>query len=153
MTNDYLDMRLRWAETSRRLAELTKKNLNLVWPVLEAALIKKVVADYDGSGDSGQLNSVVVFGADDENRTLPTTQITIGVYETYDASGDPVEKEVRLDEYLGDLAWDFVMINHEGFYNNEGGQGEVIFDVAERKVKNIHSNFYTASTDYEHEFG
>ena len=60
------------------------------------------------------------------------------------------EKET-LRSYLDTFTWEKIEDEESGFYNNEGGYGEIIFDVAERTIKMEHNNYIQETVYSEHE--
>ena len=94
--------------------------------------ITKLVVHYSGSGDSGQTDDVT---------TEPASRSEL--LDEVMQSGKTIRDAV--DEF----AWDEGIENHEGgFYNNDGGYGEVIFDVKDRTITMAHNNYIT-ETQYE----
>jgi len=102
---------------------------------LDALGIKRLTVQYSGSGDSGQ---------------------------TDDISTEPIKRDLLLDELfedtekplkeiLDEFTWRAIEEHEGGFYNNEGGYGEVVFDIKNRTVKMEHNNYVqeTVYSEYD----
>ena len=102
---------------------------------LEMFKITKRVVHYSGSGDSGQTDDVT---------TEPASRSEL--LDEVMQSGKTIRDAV--DEF----AWSEGIENHEGgFYNNEGGYGEIIFDVKDRTITMAHNNYIqeTVYSEYD----
>lgn len=84
---------------------------------LRALGINEVTAEYEGYGDSGNVEDVTVQPA-----------------------------EVKLSEALatevGDFAWSLAYHHHPGFENNEGGYGTLTWDIAADSITLDHADRY-----------
>lgn len=99
---------------------------------LEALGIKVLKVHYSGSGDSGQTDDIT---------TEPAKRCEI-LDERFEDTNKP------LKEVIDEFAWEAIESNEGGFYNNDGGYGEIIFDVKERTITMAHNNYIT-ETQYE----
>lgn len=88
-------------------------------PKLRAAGCTSVEVEYDGYGDSGNVENVSFMP---ENLTLPQT----------------------LHQQVSDFGWQFAYSRHPGFENNDGGFGTLIWDVAKDSISLSHNDRYTA---------
>lgn len=98
----------------------TRSKKDVVLERLRAEGITSVKVEYDGGGDEGAVNEVVAYKGDDAF-----------------AIGDD------LKETLDEFAWDCVSVEHEGFWNNEGGYGEVDILVDAGTVTVSHNDYVT----------
>ena len=73
-------------------------------------------------------------------------------YEGYGDSGGIESKPDNLPDEAEDLLWDLLMSNESGFENNDGGRGEISWDLVEDTIVINHTNFYTESNSVEYEF-
>jgi hypothetical protein len=64
-------------------------------------------------------------------------------------NGNIEDKIVRQFE---DFAFKISAINDGGWWNNDGGRGEVYIDVEAGAIRIEHSNFYTETDSFEYEF-
>ena len=90
-------------------------------PQLRAFGITEVIAEYEGYGDSGNVEDVSVQSAGIE---LP---------------GD-------LRAKVEDFAWVFAYHHHPGFENNEGGYGTLTWDVTADSITLDHADRYVECT-------
>jgi len=98
---------------------------------LDSIGVKRLVVHYSGSGDSGQTDDYTV---EPKNRS-----------ELLD---EMFEEKSTLKEALDDFTWSEIENHEGGFYNNDGGYGEIIFDVKEKTITMAHNNYIT-ETVYE----
>jgi len=85
--------------------------------------IVQVIINYSGAGDSGQ-----------------TDDISIKPEKRDEMLDEKMESGKTIREALDEFAWQGIEENEGGFYNNDGGDGQIIFDVAERTIKMEHNN-------------
>lgn len=91
---------------------------------LRAVGIESVSASYNGYGDSGNVEDIVL-----------TPDRDLGL----------------LDRELADFIWSFVYSLHPGFENNEGGQGEFGWTISTDRIDVSHGDNYTEIEVTEHE--
>jgi hypothetical protein len=110
-------------------SEVTRAhNKSLIFAALAKAGINRVTIDYDGSGDSGQIESIEAWNAANEKIPLPT----IRTVQLASANpGRPVD-EIGLEAAVEELAWDYLYDNHGGWENNDGAFGTFEFSVPDR---------------------
>lgn len=87
--------------------------------------------EFDGEGDSGQINSVTARRCK-ATVELPTNTVSLqrlswGGTETFTTDSD-------LHEAIESLCYNYLEESHGGWENNDGAYGEFHFDVAERTV-------------------
>jgi hypothetical protein len=117
MTNpqiDYAAMAAQWRAERETTLKASRAEL---LAQLRALGISEVTAEYEGYGDSGNVEDVTVQPA-----------------------------EVRLPEALateiGDFAWSLAYHHHPGFENNEGGYGTLTWDIAADSITLDHADRY-----------
>lgn len=164
----------KWEQEKRERMEDGNNILKAAWPVLENSPLKSVVLEYYGSGDSGGFEEAH-FLFKDENRAPLHHSISWGPQDTYPwdelglgkvpvtrhtymwANGLHVSNTTTEDEdlitSLVDVAESLLSYHHGGWENDEGGRGEVTFDIATRKVTLEHQEYYTETTSYSHTLG
>ena len=86
-------------------------------PLLRSLGIAQVTAEYEGYGDSGNIEDVTVQPA---GIALPEELCT----------------------KLGDFAWSVAYHQHPGFENNEGGYGTLTWDVTADSIALDHADRY-----------
>ncbi|MEM7670426.1 MAG: DUF6878 family protein, partial [Pseudomonadota bacterium] len=105
MTNpkmDYSEMMEKWRIEREAALKTTRADL---LAALRALGVTEVIAEYEGYGDSGNVEDI----------TLQPNDLT--------PDSDLMRK-------LEDFAWSFAYNQHPGFENNEGGYGTLTWDVA-----------------------
>jgi hypothetical protein len=103
-----------------------RKRIAEAHAALAAALsglgVGSVTANYDGSGDSGQLDEVHYWDKD-------------GVEMKSETVGD-------LHEHVSEFLYDLVEVRHGGYENNEGGGGEFRWDLTAEGLLHEHWDYY-----------
>lgn len=102
-----------------------------LFKTLEMFKITKLVVHYSGSGDSGQ-----------------TDDVTIEPSGRSDLLDETMESGKSIRDAVDEFAWEGIENHESGFYNNEGGYGEIIFDVKDKNITMAHNN-YIQETQYE----
>lgn len=108
---------------------------NSLFDFLEAQGIVLVTVDFDGCGDSGQIESISAF---DEHGEVAVPEDKLANTED---DGEPVK------DVIESLAYDLLQSEHGGWENNEGAYGEFRFDVADRTIM-LACNIRTSSAEY-----
>ncbi|WP_298938313.1 DUF6878 family protein [uncultured Ruegeria sp.] len=122
-----------WSEINARVEKMAcerkeqlKAERTTMLGVLREAGVTRIEASYDGYGDSGNVEDVMI--------------------ETQGAKLDAEQ-----DKKLKDFLWDVPYTLHPGFEINEGGCGEVVWDVLEDKIDVSHSDRFVDTNHYDHE--
>ncbi len=140
-----------FAQQSERLAKraaLRPANKERLFDGLSAAGITHVTVVFDGSGDSGQVESITAW-AGETAVDLPAAEIAYAAL-----TSDEPEIEIRqlpLAEVVEQLAYDFLSDTHGGWENNEGAYGEFCFDAAARSIHLEFNERFTSSELFTHE--
>ena len=122
-TIDDIYKRMDEAHAAKQL-EITKTRKEML-ALLRAAGVTKVKGNYEGYGDEGNIEKVTI---EPENSGFKDT-----------------------DETLKNLLWSIAYNTNLGFENNDGGQGDLAWDIASDKINITHHQFYTESTTSTHE--
>lgn len=130
-------------------AELFTLNKVTLLNALALAGVTRVVVNFDGYGDSGQIESVEAQAGDDPI-SMPAAAIEIA--EAVWDLAEPKRSSVSIAEAVERLAYDVLERTHCGWENNDGAYGDVIFDVAEGVITLDYNERYTASENYTHTF-
>lgn len=120
------------ADYFRRMLENVRRNLPEVARQLKAAGVRRVKIEYDGCGDSGQIESIVY----------------------HDAPGQPLDPTNAVgmtEEALKDLFYDLTEARHPGWENSDGAFGEFDWDLAGDTLSHVHSDRFTDYLTTEHE--
>jgi hypothetical protein len=130
-------------------ATLRDANKAALFAVLAAAGITHVVVEFDGCGDSGQIESIeaTAGGAlvDLPNVTVAMTAVEWGATE-------PVTHELPLPDVIEHLAYALLSDTHGGWGNNDGAFGDFTFDVAAGTISLEYHERYIATESYAHQF-
>jgi hypothetical protein len=114
-------------------AKLSEGNKGAVFDALAAAGITHVLVEFDGEGDSGQINDVTAFRGE-ERANLPAGTVRIHEVPWGDAP-QPVATEATLASAIETLCYDYLEETHGGWENNDGACGEFRFDVAALRIE------------------
>ena len=127
--------------------DVRARNKTIVFAALAEAGIHRVTVEYDGSGDSGQIEDVAAWNAANERIPFPTDRKIQLVSENPDHS----LPEQNFEEAVEHLCWDYLEI-YTGWENNDGAFGTFVFDVPARTVTLEHNERYTDVNTTSHEF-
>lgn len=137
------------AELRRREAELLPANKAALFDALDAAGIVTVVITFDGEGDSGQIEDVIVRNTEGDV-ALPDAHIEFASVTRFDA--DPKRRTVPVEEALEEMAYSFLREAHAGWENNDGAYGEFTFDVTNRTISLNYNERYLSVETHDHQF-
>ncbi len=148
-TEPVSDLEARWRERERLSAEAQPANKAAIFDALAAANITDVVLEFDGCGDSGQIERTVAHAGDREAElpSLPLAQA-----EPIPDGGGLHQVECSLYEAIEALAYELLEDSHGGWENNDGAYGEFTFDVAKRTITLAFNQRFTDSEYSEHVF-
>ncbi|AVW93635.1 MULTISPECIES: DUF6878 family protein [Roseobacteraceae] len=121
--NDFYTQML---ESQRRAAEQRVETRAALLTELRALGVRSIKVQYEGYGDSGNVEDVVV-------------------------SPDTITLTEELRHRVEDFGWDFAYALSPGFENNEGGYGELTWALEVDKIGVSHSNRYIETDTTEHE--
>jgi len=125
-------------------------NKSALFDALAAAAIQTAVIKFDGCGDSGQLDNITGFDAENAEISLPEEAIEIREVQLEGPSILVVERPVR--DMLEALAYDFLEQTRDGWESGDDSHGEFTFDVATRSITRDYNERFTDYTNYQHEF-
>jgi hypothetical protein len=127
--------------------DIRARNKDLIFAALADAGIDKVTIEYDGSGDSGQIDDVLAWRA---HETVPfPSDLKLQLAQS---NPDHPLTETDLAEAIKSLAWDFLEERHAGWEINDGGFGTFVFDVGGRTITLEHNERFTDYDTTTHEF-
>jgi hypothetical protein len=113
-------------ESQRRAAEQRVETRAELFVELRALGITNIEVQYEGYGDSGNVEDVVV-------------------------TPDTVTLTEELRRRVEDFGWDFAYALSPGFENNEGGYGELTWSLEADKIDVSHSSRYIETDTTAHE--
>lgn len=134
-----IDMSATWARIARQERdretlnrELMPSNKAAIFDAAAAVGITSIVVQFDGSGDSGQIESVDGFRGE-QAAELPTIDIELA---TPNHDGSDVHRRVAaFPDAVESLLYALLEDTHGGWENNEGAYGEFTLDVADRTIE------------------
>ena len=126
MTDPQINVAEMMAKWQAEREAANKAGRSELLPQLRALGITEVTAEYEGYGDSGNVEDVVV-------------------------SPDTITLTEDLRRRVEDFGWDFAYALSPGFENNEGGYGELTWALEADKIDVSHSNRYIETNTTEHE--
>jgi hypothetical protein len=130
-------------------AKLSEGNKGAVFDALASTNITEVHVEFDGEGDSGQIQTVTAFRGE-ERIDLPAT--TVRVLNVAWGNAETVATVSALVDAVETLCYDYLEDTHGGWENNDGGYGEFRLDVATRTVSLEINERYTETHTSEHTF-
>lgn len=134
-----------------RLCETVRtENKTAVFDVLAAADIGTVIVEFDGYGDSGQIQDVTAYLARAVIVKLPPQ--TIEIAHVQSGSLDITRKPMSVRDAIEHLAYDVLEEVHAGWEDNLGSFGDFVFDVAERTITLNYNERIETSEYTEHVF-
>lgn len=122
------------AEDVMRRAAFAEELVQLkadLFDFLAAQGIVLVTVDFDGYGDSGQIEDMFAFDGHGEV-ALPDYNLPMAGSAS-SPNGDPDERR-PVKDIIETLAYDLLEGEHGGWENNEGAYGEFRFDVPKRTI-------------------
>lgn len=147
---DVADVFARLAEEQGRVSVLLAENKATLFDRLTAAGVARVQVEFDGGGDSGQIESIEAQTGDGAPVDLPDGALSLHLLDGPD--GAPRYQDQSVRDVIETLAFDCLFQTHIGWENNEGGYGTFLFEVATR---GIHLEMNTRVTEVhgsEHRF-
>lgn len=125
---------------------MTKEQINTVLRVMASHNIKTITVSFDGSGDSGQIESVDFDGGDDGSKDI---QVQWAVNEelwniaTGDYVDNFVQKDGKLEDLVSDVVYTLLEDEHGGWELDDGSSGTFTFDAAHKSVEVVFNERYT----------
>lgn len=139
-------------EAAKRRAEFAEEMAALktrLFDTLASQGIVRVTVNFDGCGDSGQIEDITAF---DENGQVELKGLVLPATDSQPDGNPEAEAVEPIEEAIESLAYDLLESEHGGWENNDGAYGEFTFDVATRKISLEHNERFTSSELYTHEW-
>jgi hypothetical protein len=144
--NDFLDF---YSRHLKAIADANALNKPIVFDALAAAGLTLVEVEFDGEGDSGQIEGIYAY-AGDARAELPGLPLTL--HQAVQNKGDPRTTEVSLRDAIKTLCYHYLSQTHGGWENNDGAYGTFAFNVAERSIRLDFNERFSDSTHHSHDF-
>ncbi len=131
------------SEQTMTVEQVRKDQIKAVLDALRSAGITQIDVQFDGCGDSGQINDILV---EPEGKVLPVTQQTwTRIHSSYGNMDAATSEWTCKYEYVLEtgafhdaveqIVYDLLESKHHGWEINEGSFGTFVFDVKENKLK------------------
>lgn len=147
-----IDVRDVWAHyLGHRLrnAQLNPGNKDRLMALLAAAGISSVIVEFDGGGDSGQIETIRCLAGEAE---VAIPDATLEIQSADYTSGQPVTAMQSTEEAIEWLCYALLEAEYGGWENNEGGFGTFTFKVAERAISLEFYSRFVDSIGHSHEY-
>jgi hypothetical protein len=138
------------AAFAERRARVLLSNKSGLFAALAAVDIHTVVVNFDGYGDSGQIERIDGFTQNNTEVELPEASIETQ-QATFEAETIGASMQ-SLREVIEAMAYDFLEETHIGWQDNDGAYGEFTFAVADQSITLDYNERFTDSTNHQHEF-
>ena len=132
-----------YAQHENAVAKANELNKAVILEALLAAGITSVAGEFDGEGDSGQINDVLAYAGD---HRIEFPAVTLTLHKAGWNKGELTVSETSLSEGVEDHFYGYLEQQHAGWENNDGAYGQFTVNVAERTID---LEFYSRYTDYE----
>lgn len=139
-------------QAERDAAELVlhARNKEVLFDGLRYVGVAHVLVSFDGSGDSGQIESIDARNETDQSVTLPAAQIAFAGIDW--ETGAPIERRLTLEGAVEELVYDLLSATHSGWLDNDGAYGEFCIDARARTIHLEFNERFTSSELYTHDF-
>lgn len=124
-----------WAGIQKENIELeARNNVNkqVLFDILEKNNVESVFVHFDGSGDSGGIETIEI-SPEILTPLLEETALGFVWKEIYPAAA--ADDDVILREAIETMCYDLLRLKHQGWETNEGSFGNFDFDVKTKKIK------------------
>ena len=129
---------------------LHARNKEVLFDGLRHVGIAHVLVNFDGSGDSGQIESIEARNDADQSVPLPAAQITFAGIDWQ--SGATTERRLSLEGAVEELVYDLLSDTHSGWQDNDGAYGEFCIDARARTIHLEFNERFTSSELFTHDF-
>lgn len=123
----------RMAEEKRRDAALLAENKTALFDRLDRTPVARIRVEFDGGGDSGQIETIDAQSHDGAPAPLPDDALPLRLSDALD--GTPRYDAQSVRDVVETLVYDCLDQGHGGWENNDGGYGTFTFDVAARTIR------------------
>jgi len=126
------DLEARWQRYAAARSKANAINKTTVFDALAAASITSVFVEFDGEGDSGQIETVMFFQGE---ASVETPVTTVSIQQASHGETETVATEEALQSAIETLCYDYLEEAHGGWEINEGAFGRFCFDVAKCEIE------------------
>ena len=117
--------------------------------------VTTILASYDGSGDSGSIDDIMLTYAD--SRVITSEARTQSFYQFVNEKVDavPADKQIftkKIADAFENALWKMLTDNFGGWENNDGASGDIDINVETGKIEIEHNQRYTEINTTSKEF-
>jgi len=128
-------------KAQEKKAERSKQDAKVLFDALQDTRVVSINVEFDGCGDSGQINSIEYYDHRDKGLPQPSGKIKgsklpaghVWNEKTRNLEELP-EREATFNELVEQICYDRLGAHHGGWEINEGSYGTFTFDVLNRKI-------------------
>jgi len=131
------------------VAKVNGLNKDAVFAPLSGAAITLVQVNFDGEGDSGQIQYVGAFAGE---KRVEFPAITVTLHSSDWGGEELTTREMPLREAVEELCYGYLQQEYDGWENNDGAFGEFTLDVAERSIALEFNGRFTDYVQSNHTF-
>jgi hypothetical protein len=143
---DTADIAAAYQNHQKAVAQANVVNKRVVFDALVAAGIATVNVEFDGEGDSGQIQGIAADGS------AEVPHIPVELQQAAWGTGKVDSTQTTLRDAIERLCYDYLEQQQGGWENNDGAFGEFIFSVAERKIELEFNARFSDSTLFNYSF-
>ncbi len=143
-----------------QLKDVALNNKKIIFKALKVLKIKEVSVEYNGYGDSGQINDVLYYKTSDKPVDIDKLSNGLKLIGLKRSSGwsphsarnyQDAPSDYTLSQAINDLCYDLLEEKHPGWEINSGSDGTFTFTVSNEKIKWEHSDIVEERDLYEYE--
>lgn len=126
-------------DRTSKIDDRVKNNRPMLLIELRRLKVKEVSAEYDGSGDSGQLEEPTLAPEPEPGVVVPPVSVLVdGGWSS--KQGEIAETRTKaIIEAVQDLFYDLLEMEHPGWEINEGSYGSLVWAMDDDKVRLVHN--------------
>jgi hypothetical protein len=142
------DFAAKYEDYKEQLRKATLANKATVFDALQAAKVTSVEVEFDGVGDSGQIDGIT---ADQDSSIVELPSAPLTIHQVHFGTTDPSTASLPLPEAIEALCYDCLEQVHGGWENNDGAYGTFTFDVSKRTIElEFNGRFTDVATSHHH---
>lgn len=111
--------------------------------------VSLIAVSYSGSGDSGQVDYVTIYGVEDNTPLEDFTLIDHPPYEKWIGGAKGIVTQGRVSELFEEWTYDILEHLHAGWEINDGADGTVYFNILKEVIRVEHNSYYTEYSEHE----
>jgi hypothetical protein len=143
---DFTAYNVRMAQLAQLRSQALPLNKDVLFDALVTAGIAKVVVQFDGSGDSGQIEGIAACNADGDAVDLPKATITF--HDTNSSTMSLVARQDSPANVIETMTYDLLGQKHGSWGNDDGAYGDMTFDAGDRSITLDYNERFTQTTSY-----